>query len=136
MASLFVWNDSYSTGIREIDAQHKKLVDILNALYDAMSKGQGNQALGKLLDELIKYTVVHFATEERLFKLHGYPDTLAHKREHDELASKVLQLQKDFAAGKVSLSMQVASFLKNWLTNHILGADKKYAPFLSSKGVK
>jgi hemerythrin-like metal-binding protein len=87
MASLFVWNDSYSTGIREIDAQHKKLVDILNALYDAMGKGRAISPLANAR-RAYQYTVVHFATEERLFKLHGYPDALAHKREHDELPQR------------------------------------------------
>jgi hemerythrin-like metal-binding protein len=136
MAVLFAWNDSYNTGIKEIDTQHKKLVDLLNSLYDAMGKGQANQVMGKIFDELVKYTASHFATEERLFKQHGYPEAAAHKREHDTLTAQALALQKDFAAGKTSMTLATANFLKDWLKNHILGSDKKYAPFLIAKGVK
>jgi hemerythrin len=136
MAQLFTWNPSYETGIREIDAQHRKLVEILNSLYDAMSKGQANKVLGPLLDELVKYTVVHFATEERLFKHYGYPDAVAHKKEHDDLTAQAKKLQADFNAGRVSLSLQVGAFLKDWLSHHILQSDKKYAPFLAARGVK
>jgi hemerythrin len=28
------------------------------------------------------------------------------------------------------------TFLKNWLTNHIQGADKKYGPVMNKKGIK
>jgi hemerythrin len=27
-------------------------------------------------------------------------------------------------------------FLKNWLTDHIMGSDQKYKPFLNAKGIK
>jgi hemerythrin len=136
MAALFIWNPTYETGIKSIDLQHKKLVDILNELYDAMGKGHANEMLGKILDELIQYTIVHFATEERLFKQHGYPEFVAHKKEHDDLTAQVKKLQADFKSGKITLSMQVATFLKDWLKVHILQTDKKYVAFLVSKGVK
>jgi hemerythrin len=136
MAVLFAWNESYNIGIKTIDTQHRKLVDILNSLYDAMGKGQANQVLGRILDELIQYTVVHFSTEERLFKQYGYPDSVAHKKEHDDLTAQVKKLQTDLKSGKITLSMQLGTFLKDWLKNHILQTDKKYAPFLIAKGVK
>jgi hemerythrin len=136
MAALFIWNPTYETGIKSIDTQHKKLVDILNELYDTMGKGHAKEVLGRILDELIQYTVVHFATEERLFKLHGYPDYAAHKKEHDDLTAQVKKLQADFKSGKITLSMQVATFLKDWLKVHILQTDKKYVVFLVAKGVK
>lgn len=136
MAVLFKWTPAYNTGIPSIDAQHRKLVDILNELYDAMGKGHANQVLGNLLDELIKYTVIHFSTEERLFRQYDYPGFAVHKREHEGLTAQVKTLQRDYQAGKLSISIKVGTFLKDWLAHHILEADMKYAPFLISKGVK
>jgi hemerythrin-like metal-binding protein len=133
---LFTWNDTYNTGIATIDTQHKKLVDILNRLYAAMEKGQARDVLGKLLDELVQYTVVHFSTEEGFFARYGYLETISHKKEHENFKAKALALQKDFASGKTTISAQVGAFLKDWLSHHILQIDKKYAPFLVSKGVK
>ena len=34
------------------------------------------------------------------------------------------------------LTLEVMNFLKDWLTGHILGVDKKYAPFFAAKGLK
>jgi len=33
------------------------------------------------------------------------------------------------------VNVDLLNFLKSWLQNHILGTDKKYAPFLNGKGV-
>ena len=50
--ALFVWSDKYSVNIKEIDSQHKKLVDLLNSLHDSMKVGRGSEVLGKTLTEL------------------------------------------------------------------------------------
>ena len=136
MAAFFTWNDSYNTGIREIDTQHKRLVELINALYDAMSKGQAQQLLTPILNELVKYTVSHFSAEERLMVKAGYPDYAAHKKVHEEFTAKVLAMQKDCAAGKLSLTLNLANFLKDWLKGHIMGSDQKYVPHLASKGMR
>ena len=33
------------------------------------------------------------------------------------------------------MTVEVMNFLKDWLSNHIQTSDKKYGPFLNSKGV-
>jgi hemerythrin len=130
------WDQKLSVGIAQIDMQHQKLVGMVNDMYQAMSEGKGNDALGIVLKELITYTRTHFAAEEKLMQMHGYPDLAGHKAQHDQLTKQVMDLQNDFSAGKVALSTKVAAFLKEWLVNHIMGSDKKYAPYLQSKGVK
>jgi hemerythrin len=132
---LFPWSDKYSLGIPSIDQQHKKLVGMLNELFDAMKEARGNDVLGKTLNGLIDYTKTHFAYEERLMQQHAYQDFVAHKERHDELTKQVLETADQFAAGRVGLSTQTAQFLKEWLASHIMGTDKEYAPLLKSKGV-
>ena len=51
--SLMEWNEKLSVGVPSIDAQHKKLVAMLNELYDAMQAKHSQEALGKVLDGLI-----------------------------------------------------------------------------------
>lgn len=133
--ALFVWSDKYSVNIKEIDEQHKKLVDMLNELHDAMKSGKGKEIVGKTLTELIKYAGTHFANEERLMTAHGYPEYNAHKAEHTKFTLKVSELQKSFQQGAPVLTVEVLNFLKDWLQTHILGIDKKYGPFLNSKGI-
>ena len=129
------WKAEFSVGILSIDRQHQQLVRMLNELYDGMSEGQGQEALGKVLSELGAYCVTHFATEERLMTQHGYPDLAAHKEIHDKMTAKVSALIADYKAGKAKMSVGVAGFLKDWLTKHIQQTDKKYGPFLKEKGV-
>lgn len=132
---IMSWTDTYSTGIAEVDQQHKKLIDLINALHDAMAKGQAKSVLGKILGELVNYCASHFAMEERLFDQYGYPEAADHKDKHQKMASKVLALQAQFDQGKATITLDVMDFLQQWLDKHILGTDKKYAPFLISKGV-
>lgn len=133
--ALFIWSDKYSVNIKEIDNQHKRLVDMLNALHEAMKAGKGNEVVGKTLTELIQYVGTHFAAEEKLMATHSYPEYNAHKAEHAKLTQKTAELQKSFQQGAPVLTVEVLNFLKDWLQNHILGTDKKYGPFLNSKGV-
>ncbi len=45
--SLMEWNEKLSVGVPSIDEQHKKLVAMLNELYDAMQAKHDQDALAK-----------------------------------------------------------------------------------------
>ena len=133
---FFPWDDKYSVNIREIDEQHKKLVSLVDELFEALRTGKGTAVLGKILTDLIQYTKTHFATEERYFKQYGYPDFPAHKVEHDLLTKQAVDLKQKFDAGQTAISSQTGNFLKDWLINHIQKTDKKYTAFLNGKGLR
>lgn len=134
--STFAWSEKYSVNIREIDEQHKKLIGMVNELHQAMLQGKGKHVVGKVLGELIRYTQTHFAAEERIMKANEYSEYAEHKDKHDKMTQKVLAVQKQYQEGKVTITHDVMVFLENWVDQHIMGTDKKYAPFLNSKGVK
>ncbi len=129
------WSEKYSVNIREIDDQHKKLISMVNHLNSAMREGKGRDALGKILGDLIEYTRTHFAHEERLMHSNGYPDYVAHKAKHKWLTDKVGDLSKEYNDGKITISLEVMTFLQDWVKNHIMGTDKQYTPFLNGKGI-
>jgi hemerythrin len=133
--ALITWDESYSVKVKQFDDQHKKLIDMVNELHDAMKVGKGKEVLEKILAGLIQYTVTHFADEDRLMKLHNYPGYEQHKKEHNLLTIRVSDLQRTYHEGSAVLSQSVMTFLKEWLQNHIQGTDKDYGPFLNSKGV-
>jgi hemerythrin len=135
-AQLFPWSDTYSVNIGIIDMQHKNLVSIINDLHQAMAAGHGKDQLGKILSNLIKYTQVHFKTEEKFMESHHYPEYESHKSEHDHLTKTVLDFQRKFQMNEIGLTIQVMEFLKDWLSKHILGCDKRYSPFLNAQGVR
>ncbi len=126
---LIRWSDELRTGIAKIDEQHRGLVNLVNRLYSALRNGQGNAALGEILEELIQYTAVHFKTEEDLMVRYSYPDYESHKRTHDGLVKQVLEIQSKFKEGRGTLSVELMNFLKSWLINHIQGMDMGYKGF-------
>ena len=130
---MFEWREEFSVQIGSIDAQHKTLFAIAEELYKAMAACQSKTMMARILDRLVQYTRSHFAHEERLMQLHGYPDFAAHKAEHEALTAKVISFQADFQQGRASISVQLLHFLKNWLEGHIQGTDRKYSALLRSK---
>jgi hemerythrin len=133
--ALITWSDALSVKVKQFDDQHKKLVEMVNQLFDAMKAGKGNQVMGDILKSLIQYTQTHFAAEERIMKQYGYPDFENHKKEHNALVMQVIDLQKQFQEGKAVLTQNVMTFLRDWLSKHIQGEDKKYGVYLNGKGV-
>ncbi len=133
--ALINWNDSLSVNIKEIDVQHQRLISIVNELHDAMKSGKSKEILGKIFIGLQQYVATHFATEEKYMSQFNYPDYNAHKIEHTKLTQKVVELQKKFENGDPVLTLELMNFLKNWLQQHIIGTDKKYGPFLNSRGI-
>jgi hemerythrin len=125
------WTERLSVGVTRFDDEHKKLVALINALFDAVQAGRGREALGKTLDELVMYTQSHFINEELALAHSSYPHLDTHRSEHAKLARQVIDIQQKYHAGaSTMLSMEVMSFLKAWLVKHIQGTDQKYAPFL------
>ncbi|MBX3008862.1 MAG: bacteriohemerythrin [Melioribacteraceae bacterium] len=134
--ALISWNENYSVKIRDIDDQHKKLIDLINELHDAMKSGRGKEVVGKTLSELLKYTSNHFGFEEKLFAQYNYPEGRTHSKTHKDLIDQLKEFISKYESGQNTLSIELMNFLKDWLTNHIMGTDKKYTSFLNSKGIK
>jgi hemerythrin len=132
---LFPWSEKYHVGIAFADVQHKQLVDIINRLHQALMDGKGRRVMGRILDELIRYTQAHFAAEEKVLESCGYPDFLAHHLEHERLAYAVLEFYQKLMSNGTGLTAHAVDFLKDWLGEEILDADMKFAPFLKEKGM-
>jgi hemerythrin len=124
------WGDELSVKSNEIDEQHKKLLDIINDLFDAMSKGRGRDVLGGIIDRLMDYTKYHFSTEERLMVSNDYIGYISHKAEHAQLIQKVVEIEQEFKGGNSMLSIRLLNFLEDWLLKHIKSTDKKLGGFL------
>ena len=135
-ALIFPWNDSYSVRIPQIDAQHKGLIRLINDLHSAMAAGKGKEALGTILDELVRYTESHFKYEEGMLRQRQYSGLAAHQSEHQKLTGQVIELRERFRSARLTLSVEVMQFLKNWLGNHIMVHDQAYARELKTTGTR
>ena len=74
-------------------------------------------------------------TRQELFAKYGYAESEEHIKEHEMLKSQAMDLKAKMDTGDFMIGVEVLAFLKEWLANHILKADKAYSDFLVSKGV-
>ena len=86
-----VWTEEYSVNVSEMDAEHKRLFELINELREAMRSGKGKTTIGEVLTRLVDYTKTHLAHEEHLMQKHGYPGYTGQKLAHDRLTKKVAE---------------------------------------------
>lgn len=133
--SLLKWKTEYSVGVQEIDNQHKKLVELINKLFDVMKQGRANAVLGQILNELSSYAFSHFKTKEKYFKLFDYVEAEKHREIHQTFVKEITKFKNAFDAGQITLSIRIFAFLKDWLHNHILGEDMKDVDCFAKNGL-
>ena len=131
--ALFAWKDSYSVKNTTLDLQHKKLIDLINRLHDAMMSGCGKTVVGAVLTELVSYTNTHFADEERRMLACGFSELAAHKQAHDVFAKQAREYLEQYRNGSITISGELLRALKDWLVNHIEKMDQGYVAALLGK---
>lgn len=134
--AVMKWSEQLSVKINQFDHEHKKLVELINKLSDAMLRKEGNKVLGPILNELTDYTIIHFKHEEEAMQKYNFPGFAAHKKEHEDFVNKVADTKKQFEDGAIMLTMPLISFLTTWVQDHILKSDSGYSAFLSKAGMK
>ena len=128
--SIIQWKKTYNIGIGLIDDQHKKLIEILNELYEAHKSGTGKDLVNISLEKLVEYTYYHFDAEENMLRANNYPDLQSHIKEHNQFKEKITGFLNESKNGNLLLSIKTIDYLKDWTINHILGTDKEYSDYL------
>jgi hemerythrin-like metal-binding protein len=125
-APFFVWKPAFDLEIPVVDAEHRRFFELMNELYAAMVRGDGDKQLRATLTNLTEYAAYHFGGEEDFLASVGFPELHVQRKQHawflEGLEGLVL---KDSDASRAALT-----FMKNWFLEHILGTDKKYAAWL------
>ena len=125
------WEPAFNLGIPEVDKQHKKIIDLINALNKAFIDNVTNEKIGDILDEMRKYANEHFKTEEDLFKKSRFPLMKEHIEQHEYFVKKVEDFISKFDQGQ-PITFRLMKFLRSWWTNHILDSDREYVEIIKS----
>ena len=112
-----------------MDEQHQRLIDILNQFYEAIEKGEREEAIQSLLQGAEEYTVFHFDSEERFMEDIGFPELEAHRKAHQNLINEVNSAKEKYAQGDKGAVRSLAAFLLSWLYTHIAKTDRKYGDY-------
>ncbi|NPA45575.1 MAG: hemerythrin family protein [Chlorobi bacterium] len=127
---LIKWNSTYELGIKEIDRQHMKLVDIINDFYNAFATAQAHEKIGDIIEDLVNYTVFHFTAEEEIFSNSDYPETTAHKTKHKEFVEELKRYHQEVKDGNMTTTYDLMTYLRDWLIKHIMGTDRGYLDYI------
>ena len=133
---MFEWSTDYAVGIGQVDEEHQQLFVLAEHLHRAMLEGNGKATLVNLLARLVDYTCYHFTHEEQLMERIQYPGYRQHQQEHTVLRSRVRELQDRAASGEMTMTMDVAQFLMEWIKHHIIASDRRIGNYMTTRGTK
>jgi len=127
---ILKWNSEYSVHVAEIDREHQFLFGLVNRFHEAMLAGKGTEILRTLLAELTKYTIDHFANEEKLMAAVKYPEMQTHIRLHEKLQLRVSEVEARFRRGETAITIELMLFLSDWLKNHVMVTDRQLGDYV------
>ena len=129
MAQLLEWTPELSVGIEVIDAQHKRIVEYINLLHEARLR-RDREAIARVIEELVDYTLSHFSFEESMMEEAKYRFLAPHKKVHELFVRRVSEYQQRFKMGEdvETVAADMQNTLVTWLMNHIKREDMDYGP--------
>jgi len=128
----FEWTQNISVNDEIIDNQHKKLLNQINLLLEAIIEEKSISIVKETISFLDSYISDHLKYEEEYMQKNFYPDTQKHAEIHGNFIKKYKEFKTnlDAAGPSKELLLEIQSFLGSWWIEHIGTEDKKYADFI------
>ena len=133
--TLLTWNHACSTGVQAMDDQHGILMDTINDLRLAMTRGSDKEQIGALAKRLIEFTQMHFSSEEQLMEQSGFPGLAEHRAAHNELLDKLRNGAHSLLHSEDVRVKALFCSLHDGFMSHVETLDRQYGPWLNARGV-
>ena len=123
--------------VLQINRQHRELINRLNRLNDAVKNRESREDIYRIIDDVIAFTRLHFATEEQLMLQSVYPEIESHRGLHMQLIQDALHLK-----GKLDYvgDEMFTEWFNHWpfsrVLAHIQYADRQVEDYISQSGAK
>ncbi|MBI5927121.1 MAG: hemerythrin family protein [Aquabacterium sp.] len=128
--AYFEWADDLVIDRGPIDQDHRHLIDLVNELHTATSRGCGHEVVGDILDRLSQYTHEHLRREEQVMASVGFPHLEGHQRGHGKFVADLESLQTKYEHGSITTAAQLSALLRDWLSLHIRRSDRELRNYL------
>jgi len=131
------WNSKLECGIKLIDEQHRKLVKLVNEMYNHATGNevQERDYFNSIIQQTVEYVKNHFATEEKIMIITKFEGYYNHKKEHDHFILTIVKKIRDYNEGNRLTLSSFSRFLKDWILSHIVFVDKQYIEHLKKSPV-
>jgi hemerythrin len=125
------WRDEMTTGVVEIDAQHKYLIDFFNDLGHSIKKRYDPEDTSKVLKVMKYYAEWHFKKEEECMLRYHCPAADKNSKAHAVFMEKLEGYQREYdeSGGSIDLAARIHEELANWIVNHIMVVDTQLYPY-------
>lgn len=127
---LLHWDDACNIGIERIDFQHRYFLELINWLSGKLGDGQNAVGQARYIEELMRYSLFHFFSEENLMLEIGYPALESHRQLHSQLINQLNRTASKWEAGEID-HIELLDFLGAWFLRHTSEEDTKIAKFLT-----
>ena len=123
------WLEAYESGEPTIDAQHRELFRLGNALIAAAIELDSAPALWRAgLDSLLTHVAWHFQHEEAVLVRHGYRLLAEHQRAHASLLKRARELEAAVNDDDGALGPLVDFVVRDLIAHHIFHVDRDFYP--------
>jgi hemerythrin len=132
-----MWREGLTIDQGPIDQDHHTLIAIINK-FETVEPGPAAAAgLADVIRELEQYGSTHFAREERLQRLVGFPFAEAHSHQHRHLMRSLKDARAELARTASGKDLAVfrehmCGFLNDWLIDHIIRTDLTMKPYVKA----
>lgn len=124
---LLEWNSSYETGIGALDAEHRRLIDLINALHTELEGSADEASVSAFFGDLYAEISAHFALEERMMRERRYAGYPSHKADHELLLEEIRDLMDLFEGqGGRPDRGHVGRKLDEWFSRHFRTMDAAF----------
>ena len=131
--AIFDFDAEFRLGIPEVDAEHARLVEMLNQVHTLIAEGRRAEAQTYFQQTLSLYVIDHFTHEEAFMQRIGFPGLEAHQQIHANFKKSFQELQPLIAGYDDDAFRKALSDAYSWILTHIGKTDRRYAQFLAQK---
>ena len=125
---LIEWSDEYLIGIKELDYEHRDLINQLNELHGELAYHDEKGKIEDCLREIHVRVMGHFALEERFMLDKNFENYIPQKEKHDNFLAIIADLIEKFLTDpELSYGDELEEQLQHWIVNHILTSDQELA---------
>ena len=123
------WSALFEVGHERIDFEHKIFLGLIRDASTALERGLPQERVIRHLDEVKKYAVFHFTSEENIMVDVAYPDYEKHRKEHQVLLALLADKAHQYRSEEIQLD-EIIEYLFEWFALHTTQVDTHLARYI------
>ena len=124
MVEAHAWNDKLDLSHEAMDHEHHLQIALVTAYADAVEQRRPWLAR-RLAEQLVRYSIVHFGSEELLMETADYAGLATHASEHASFLVRMRELEQSSEEIDADAALSAAIELRAALAAHMDGADRR-----------